>query len=92
MATRAEKNFEKALLELASEDVSTALSVLTGCFVSLTLEVLRRKGHVPEGDIKIDGGDQRDITIHPPKTPNAAVSGRGETKPGEKDGGCTASA
>lgn len=25
-------------------------------------------------------------------TPNAAVSGRGETKPGEKDGGCTASA
>lgn len=26
------------------------------------------------------------------KTPNAAVSGRGETKPGEKDGGCTASA
>ena len=34
---------------------------------SLTLEVLRRKGHVPDGDIKIDGGDQRDITIHPPK-------------------------
>lgn len=45
MATKAEKNFEKALLELAGEDVSTALSVLTGCFVSLTLEVLRRKGH-----------------------------------------------
>ena len=75
MATRAEKNFERALLELAGEDVSTALSVLTGCFVSLTLEVLRRKGHVPDGDIKIDGGDQRDITIHPPKTPNADVTG-----------------
>lgn len=75
MATRAEKNFEKALLELAGEDVGTALSVLTGCFVSLTLEVLRRKGHVPEGDIKIDGGEQRDITIHPPKTPNAEVTG-----------------
>lgn len=76
MATRAEKNFEKALLELASEDISTALSVLTGCFVSLTLEVLRRKGHVPDGDIKIDGGDQRDITIHPPKVPpNAELSG-----------------
>jgi hypothetical protein len=70
MATRAEKNFEKALMELAGEDVSTALSVLTGCFVSLTLEVLRRKGHVPDGDIKIDGGDRRDITIHPPKTHN----------------------
>jgi len=65
MATKAEKNFEKALLELAGEDVSTALSVLTGCFVSLTLEVLRRNGHVTDGDIKIDGGDQRDITIHP---------------------------
>jgi len=76
MATRAEKNFERALLELAGEDVSTALSVLTGCFVSLTLEVLRRKGHVPDGDIKIDGGDQRDITIHPPKTPNARSEAR----------------
>lgn len=76
MATKAEKNFEKALLELASEDASTALSVLTGCFVSLTLEVLRRKGHVPDGDIKIDGGDQRDITIHPPKVPpNAEITG-----------------
>ena len=76
MATRAEKNFEKALLDLAGENVSLALSVLTGCFVSLTLEVLRRKGHVPDGDIKIDGGDQRDITIHPPKVlPNAEVTG-----------------
>jgi len=69
MATRAEKNFEKALLDLAGENVSLALSVLTGCFVSMTLEVLRQKGHVPDGDIKIDGGDQRDITIHPPKVP-----------------------
>lgn len=77
MATKAEKNFEKALLELAGEDVGTALSVLTGCFVSLTLEVLRRKGHLPDGDIKIDGGDQRDITIHPPKTPNAQGNSAG---------------
>lgn len=71
MQTKAEKSFEKALLELAGEDVATALSVLTGCFVSLTLEVLRRKGHVPDGDIHIDGGDQRDITIHPQKKTNA---------------------
>lgn len=68
MATRAEKNFEKALLELAGEDVETALTFLTGCFVSLVLEVLRRKGYETDGDIKIDGGDQRDITIHAPKT------------------------
>ena len=76
MATRAEKNFEKALLDLAGENVSLAMSVLTGCFVSLTLEVLRRKGHVPDGDIKINGGDQRDITIHPPKVPPNAVAHR----------------
>lgn len=68
MATEAEKNFEKALLELASEDIAMALSVLTGCFVSLTLEVMRRNGHTPDGSIKIDGGDNRDITIHAPKT------------------------
>ena len=67
MTTRAEKNFEKALLDLAGEDVATALAAVTGCFVSLTLEVLRRKGHVPDGDIKIDGGTNRDITIHASK-------------------------
>ena len=77
MATRAEKNFEKALLELASEDFSTALSVLTGCFVGLTIELLRRNGCAPNGDIKIDGGDQRDITIHPPKVPPSAGDKRG---------------
>lgn len=67
MTTEAKKNFERALMDLAREDVSIALSVLTGCFVGLTLEVLRRQGHAPEGDIKIDGGDQRDITIHAPR-------------------------
>ena len=77
MATAAEQNFEKALLDLAGENVSLALSVLAGCFVSLTLEMLRRNGHEPDGDIKIDGGDQRDITIHAPKMvpPNARNEG-----------------
>jgi hypothetical protein len=71
MATAAEQNFEKALLDLAGEDVSLALSVLTRCFVSLTLEMARRNGHEPDGDIKINGGDQRDVTIHAPKVPYA---------------------
>lgn len=61
------ENLEKALLELVREDASATLSVLTGLFVSLTIEVLRRQGHVPDGEIRIDGGDQRDITIHKPK-------------------------
>jgi hypothetical protein len=68
IATQAEKNFEKAVVALAAENISTALSVLTGCFVSLVLEVMRREGHEPDGDIKIDGGKNRDITIHAAKT------------------------
>jgi hypothetical protein len=67
VSTQAEKNFEKAVIELAEEDVSAALSLLTGCFVSLTLEVLRREGHSADGDIKIDGGENRNITIHAEK-------------------------
>lgn len=67
------ENLEKALLDLVREDASSALSVLTGLFVSLTLEVLRRQGHVPDGEIRIDGGDQRDITIHKPKTHGCAA-------------------
>lgn len=68
MATQAEQNFEKALLDLVGEDTSTALTLLTGCFVSLTVELLRRKGYSTNGEIKIDGGDMRDITIHKPKS------------------------
>ena len=63
------EKLENALLELVRDDASAALSVLTGLFVSLTIEVLRRQGHVPDVEIRIDGGDQRDITIHKPKTP-----------------------
>ena len=59
--------------------------MLTGCFVSLTLEVLRRKGHVPDGDIKINGGDQRDITIHPPKVPPNAGGNANERSEGRVD-------
>jgi hypothetical protein len=77
MATAAQENFETALFALVDESPADALSVLTGCFVSLTLHLLRSKGHEPDGDIKIDGGDQRDITIHAPKTPNVELKGRG---------------
>jgi hypothetical protein len=33
----------------------------------LTLEMLRREGHDPKGDILLDGGENRDITIHKAK-------------------------
>jgi phosphoribosylformylglycinamidine (FGAM) synthase PurS component len=53
---------------LAEEAVSDVLSVLTGAFVGLTIEVVRRQGHDINKEIKVDGGDQRDITIHASKS------------------------
>lgn len=69
MATAAQNRFEEALFALVEESPVEALSLLTGCFVSLTLHLLYSEGHQPAGDIKIDGGEQRDITIHAPKRP-----------------------
>jgi hypothetical protein len=45
-------------------DTQDVLALLTGSFVSLTLEMLRREGHEPTGAIFLDGGENRDITIH----------------------------
>ena len=47
--------------------VSDVLSVLTGAFVGLTVEVVRRQGHDVSKEIRVDGGQQRDVTIHPEK-------------------------
>lgn len=56
---------------LKEETVDDVLALLTGCFVGLTLEVLRRNGHDDESkDIHIDGGSERDITIHAKKEPH----------------------
>lgn len=55
---------ERAICDAPIADV---LTVLTGAFVSLTLEVVRRGGHDASGAIQIDGGPNRDITIHAPK-------------------------
>lgn len=60
------KAIEAALEESGASQV---LAVLTGCFVGLVVEVVRR--HEGEAsalkEIKIDGGKQRDITIHASK-------------------------
>ena len=58
------ENFESALLRMVEEDEQTALCLVTGAFVGLTLELIRRQGHEPVGDVLIDGGESRDITIH----------------------------
>jgi cob(I)alamin adenosyltransferase len=54
-------------LALAEAPVSDVLSILTGAFVGLTLELVRREGHDVSKEIRVDGGRQRDITIHTPK-------------------------
>ena len=55
---------EHALEEAPASEV---LAVLAGAFVGLTVELLRRHGHDVTKEIKIDGGQHRDITIHSPK-------------------------
>jgi hypothetical protein len=47
--------------------VSDVLSLLTGAFVALTVELVRRQGHDVSQKIEVNGGQERDITIHAPK-------------------------
>ncbi|WP_131753553.1 hypothetical protein [Burkholderia vietnamiensis] len=56
-------------LERALDDapVADVLAFITGAFVGLTLELIRREGHDVNKEIRIDGVEQRDITIHAPK-------------------------
>lgn len=48
---------------------NVALTVLTGAFVGLVVELGRRQGHDMSREISIDGGQLRDITIHAEKLP-----------------------
>ena len=56
---------ERALDECSVSDV---LSILTGSLVGLVVELVRRQGEDINKPITLDGGNQRDITISPPKT------------------------
>ena len=56
---------EQALEECPTSEV---LSVITGSFVALVVEVTRRAGHDTNTNIVItDPNNERDITIHKPK-------------------------
>lgn len=59
---------------LDKSPVADVLSVLTTAFVGLTVELVRRQGHDVRKEIKVDGGKQRDITIHAPKEPALDIS------------------
>ncbi len=56
-----------AILDLTDISASDALSIATGVFVSLVLNVVRSSGHDISGEVKVDGGQNRDITIGAPK-------------------------
>ncbi|MCA8017755.1 hypothetical protein [Burkholderia metallica] len=58
-----------AAIERALDDapVTDVLAILTGAFVGLTIELIRREGHDVNKEIRVDGGQERDITIHAPK-------------------------
>ena len=55
---------EEAFLVLIEHDTEAALSLVTGMFVGLLTEYMRRRGHDEKVDIRIDGGGMRDITVH----------------------------
>ncbi|MCO5355125.1 hypothetical protein [Acidovorax kalamii] len=63
--------FDKFLDEVG---VADAMTVATTIFVSLVVSYANHKGADPTKPIRIDGGDQRDITIHPPKPPTRVAT------------------
>lgn len=79
---RAAERFQEGLIEMLGVDSDAALSVVTGTFVSLTLEVVQRNGYDTSGQIRVDGGDNRDVTIHAPKDPAAIAQQRGSGEGG----------
>jgi hypothetical protein len=61
---KVEDAIERALEQAPVTDV---LAVVTGAFVGLMVEVVRRRGLDTSKEINVDGGVNRDITIHPTK-------------------------
>lgn len=54
-------------VQIAQRDPAMALQVATGAFVSLLLSYMQARGFETDKDIRVDGGDNRDITVHAPK-------------------------
>ncbi|MDD2664416.1 MAG: hypothetical protein PHD19_11750 [Dechloromonas sp.] len=62
--SNAEKEFELAVLRFIEESPKRALSAITGYFVGLTIALIEGEGHAGIGEIRINSGGGRDITIH----------------------------
>lgn len=63
----ANKKLESEFLAFVEKDQEAAMAFITGAFVGLMTEVVRRHGGDANLEIKIDGAGNRDITIHPTK-------------------------
>lgn len=62
-------------VQLARRDPAMALQVATGAFVSLLVSYMEAQGFETDKNIHVDGGENRDITVHAPKRP--AEQGKG---------------
>lgn len=58
------KALESEFMKLVEQDTEVAMAFITGAFVGLMTEMVRRHGGDSSLDIKIDGAGNRDITIH----------------------------
>lgn len=65
--TPAQQAFNDALDRMLEESPSEALSIITGAFVGTVVGITEAYGHDTSGEVRIDGGKERDITIHAPK-------------------------
>lgn len=66
--SKAHDDFSAAFGRFLGEvGVAEAMQVATGIFVSLVVGYLKHTGADANKTITIDGGNLRDITIHPPK-------------------------
>lgn len=66
--TPAQQAFVDAFDHLLAESPVMALVMITGMFVATAVGVTEAHGHDTSGEVRIDGGKERDITIHAPKT------------------------
>ena len=67
--SKAHDDFSAAFDRFLDEvGIADAMTVATGMFVSLVVGYIKQKGEDTNKTITIDGGRQRDVTIHPPKT------------------------
>ena len=66
--TKANDAFRAAFGRLLYEvGAAEAMEVLTGMFVSMVVGYIKHNGEDANKSITIDGGNLRDVTIHPPK-------------------------